>query len=234
VRDLGIHADHLGMLQRGDEAEHRAGRRQVDVAPRLVRLGLEREAELIAAVDAEARQPVQGIAEALQREQRILAGLGLDTLAPTPEHVGRGAELDAELDRARRLLQGEGAHAGVVAREGAVLEDRIAEEIGRRHRHDDPVVAQRLLELGDDRVALLRTGVDRHEVLVVEIDAVGAHLGEQLDDLGRGEHRAHGCAEGITARIADGPETETELVRGARIEGTGVGLGGHRDAGRGG
>jgi hypothetical protein len=44
VRDLGIDADHLRMIERGDETEVGTGGRHVDVAARLVRLGLEREA----------------------------------------------------------------------------------------------------------------------------------------------------------------------------------------------
>jgi hypothetical protein len=39
VRDLGVDADHLRMRQRRDQPEIVAGRRHVDVAARLVRLG---------------------------------------------------------------------------------------------------------------------------------------------------------------------------------------------------
>ena len=47
VRDLGVHADHLGVIERVDEGQHVAGRRQEDVAARLVRLGLERELQVV-------------------------------------------------------------------------------------------------------------------------------------------------------------------------------------------
>ena len=47
VRDLGIDAHHVGMRQRLDEREICGGRGEVDVAARLVRLGLEREPQVV-------------------------------------------------------------------------------------------------------------------------------------------------------------------------------------------
>ena len=51
VPDLGVHADHVGVLEGRDEGQRVPDRRQQDVAARLVRLGLEREAQAVAAVD---------------------------------------------------------------------------------------------------------------------------------------------------------------------------------------
>ena len=51
VRDLGIHPDDVCVIERRDEPEVCAGRRHVDVAARLVRLGLEREPEPVLAVE---------------------------------------------------------------------------------------------------------------------------------------------------------------------------------------
>ena len=56
VRDLGVEADHLGVIERVDEGQHVAGRRQEDVAARLVGLGLERELEVVLVVDARTRR----------------------------------------------------------------------------------------------------------------------------------------------------------------------------------
>ena len=47
VRDLGVEADHVRMIERVDERQHVADRRQEDVAARLVGLGLERELEVV-------------------------------------------------------------------------------------------------------------------------------------------------------------------------------------------
>jgi hypothetical protein len=48
VRHLRVDAHHIRLIQRLDEGEHVPGGRQVDVAARLVRLGLERKAQLVA------------------------------------------------------------------------------------------------------------------------------------------------------------------------------------------
>src|SRR5256885_7201205 len=49
-------------------------------------------------------------------------------------HVRRGAELDPQIDGGHGLADGVGAHARVVAREGAVPEHRIREQVRRGHR----------------------------------------------------------------------------------------------------
>ena len=135
VRDLGIEADHVRMIERVDEREHVADRRQEDVAARLVRLGLERELEVVALRSDVLAEEVERVAEPLERLLRILGGVRLDAFASAPEHVRLRAELHAEVDGAHRLLERVRAHARVVARERAVAEDRIAEQVRRRHRH---------------------------------------------------------------------------------------------------
>ena len=103
----------------------------------------------------------------------------------------------------------------VVAGEGAVLEDRIGEEIGRRHRDNQAVVLQRLLEILDDLIAL-RRGVDRDQVVVVKVDAIGADFAEQIADLRRRELLAHRPAERVAADVADRPEAEGEFQLGIK------------------
>jgi len=95
------------------------------------------------------------------------------------------------------------------------LERWISEQVRRRHRHDEPPIVTRLPKLADDPVAVWRRGVDWHQVVVVQVDAPGAHLGEQVDDLHRRQPRTHRIAERVATRIADRPQTERELVRGA-------------------
>jgi hypothetical protein len=50
VTDLGVQAHELGTLERVDEREGVPDRRQQDVAARLVRLRLDREADVVALV----------------------------------------------------------------------------------------------------------------------------------------------------------------------------------------
>ena len=47
MRDFGIDAHHLRVIECIDESEHVAGSRQEDVAARLVRLRLERKPEIV-------------------------------------------------------------------------------------------------------------------------------------------------------------------------------------------
>ena len=67
--------------------------------------------------------------------------------------------------------------------ERTVLECRIGEQVGGRHRHHDAGVGERPREITDDAIALGGRGIDRDEVVVVQVDAPGADLRES----------AHGC-----------------------------------------
>ena len=79
-----------------------------------------------------------------------------------------------------------------------------------------PCASQRRLELADDAIALGRRGVDRHEIVVVQVDAPGADLAEQRHGVDGRQRRPHGIAERVAAAVADGPEAERELVLRAR------------------
>jgi len=52
----------------------------------------------------------------------------------------------------------------------------------------------------------------------VEVDAVGAHLREQMDQLHGRQDGSHGLAERVAARIAYRPEAERELVLRPRLK----------------
>ena len=212
VRDLRVHADQLGVRERRDEAQVRAGRRHVDVAARLVGLGLEREAISVLPVDGVLAEIVHRLAQALDGLVRAAAGIRFGSLASAPQHERLGAQLGAQIHRAHRLLHRVRTHARVVGSEGSVAEDRIVEEVHGRHRHDQVVLLARPREVTDDPVTLGGRGVDRHEIVVVEVHAPCADLAQERGGVDRRERRADGVAEGIAAAIADGPETERELV----------------------
>ena len=164
------------------------------------------------------------VAEALDRLDGVLGGVYFGPLASAPEHVRARAQLDAEVHRPHRLLERVRADARVVRRERAVLEDRIGEQVRRRHRHGHAVRVERALEVADDAVALGRRRVDRDEVVVVEVHAPGAQLAEPLNRCHRVERRPDELAERIAAAVADGPEPEGEFVGRGRLKAGHVGL----------
>jgi hypothetical protein len=188
-------------------------RRQQDVAPRLVRLGLEREPQPVPAVLDVLRQRVQALPVAVQRGPHVLGRLVLGALAPAPQHVGAGAQLGREVDVADHLAQRVAAHVAVVAGERAVLEHRVGEQVRGRHRHDEPGLVQRLAEpsdvVGPGRVV----AAERDQVVVVEGDAVRAALGQPVHGLDRVQRGPGGIAERVAGGPAHRPQSERELVR---------------------
>ena len=124
VSDLGVEAHELGASERVDEGDRVAERRQQDVAARLVRLRLDREADVVALVGDVVAEQVDGLAVALERLADVLGGVVLGALAAAPHHERLRAELGAEVELAEDLAQREAAHVAVVRGEAAVLEDR--------------------------------------------------------------------------------------------------------------
>ena len=124
VADLGVDAEQLGAVERLDERDRVTDGGQQDVAARLVRLGLDREPDVVALVGHVLAEHVDGLAVALERTADVLRRVVLGALAAAPHDEGLGAELDAELELAHRLAHREATHVAVVRREAAVLEDR--------------------------------------------------------------------------------------------------------------
>ena len=187
VADLGVDAVQLGALQALDERQGVADGRQQDVAARLVRLGLDRELQVVALLDDVLAEQVEGLLHAVEGDAHVLGAAGLGALTAAPGDVGLGAELDREVDVADRLAQGVAAHVTVVGGERAVLEDGVREEVGGGHRHLHAGRVQRLTEALDVALALGVRGSEGDQVVVVEGHAVGAELGQALHRLDRVE-----------------------------------------------
>jgi len=219
VRHLRVHTDHLRVVQRLDERQHVPDRRQVEVAARLVRLRLQRETQVVTLVDRILAQKVDRLLEPFSGLRRILGGVGLGAFPSAPEYVSLGPTLHAQIDRRHRLLQRVRPHLRVVARERAVAKGRVREQIGRRHRHNQALLLQRLLEIAHDAVALGRGRFDRDQVVVVEVDAPGAHLAQQLHQLHRRARFPHPHAERVAPGVADRPQAEAEFVFRSRCVG---------------
>src|SRR5262245_34949588 len=212
VTDLRVDADHFMMIERVDETQVGAGRREVDVAARLVRLGFERELIAVALRDRIFAEEVHRLAEPLYRLAGVSGRVDLCAFAAAPEDVNLRADLGAEVHSAHRLLNRVKADARVVRCERAVLKDGIVEEIGGRHRDDHPVIAQGFFELADDLVAFGGAGVNRHEVVVVEVDAIIAKLGKMFDNVDGGNRLEGSLSERITSPIPDRPKAKREFL----------------------
>ena len=126
VGELRVEADHVGPLELADEGQRVADGRQEDVAPRLVRLGLERDPHAVAPLADVLAAQVDRLLVAVEREPDVLGRVGLDALAAAPHHEDLGAQLGAEVDGVERLAHREPADVGIVGGERALLEHRPA------------------------------------------------------------------------------------------------------------
>ena len=187
VGELGVDPHHVGPFQPFDEGQHVSDRWQEQVAPRLIGLGLEGEAQLVAATTHVGAQGVDGFGVAVEGGSHVLGGVTLDALTSAPADVHRGAQLDAEVDGIHGPGQGVAAHRPVVGRESTFLEHRQGEEVGRRHRH---------------------------KVAVMEVHAVGAEVGQPVHRFDWVEGRTHFVPERVSAPIAHRPEAEGEAMLG--------------------
>ena len=149
VADFGVHANHFVVLKCRDERQCGADSGQQDVAARLVGLGLDSEPNVIAVVDRVLRQHVDALGIARERRPDVLRRVGLGAFAPTPEHIGLRAKLDSKIEVAHDLAQCIAANRAVVAREAAVLEHRMGEQVGSGHRYDKARFGERVPEASD-------------------------------------------------------------------------------------
>ena len=88
----------------------------------------------------------------------------------------------------------------------------MIEEVGGRHRGLDAPVADGLLDVADDLIALAGAGAEGDDVVVVELEAVAVALGQALDALQGRQFRPRLIAERIAAAVLQAPDAEGELV----------------------
>ncbi len=200
------------MLQLADERQRVADRRQQDVAPGLVRLGLKGEADVVVALAYVAAEQVDGLFVAAERGPHVLGRVRLGPLAAAPAHVGGGAQRGGQVEVARDLAQRVTPHVAVVAGEGPVAEDGVREQVRGGHGHFQPGLGECFPERRDRPFAI---GFDGEQVVIVESDTVGPQLGQTVHALDGIEGRPGGIPERIARLPADRPQTEREsIVRG--------------------
>ena len=125
VADFRVDPEQLGFLERRDERDRVPDGRQQDVAPRLVRLRLDREADVVALVGHVLREQVDALAIPLECRADVLCRVVLGALAAAPHDERLRSELGTEVELAERLAHCEPANRAVVRGESAVLEDRV-------------------------------------------------------------------------------------------------------------
>jgi hypothetical protein len=216
--DLGVDADHVRVVEGADEGQITRRRGEVQIAPWFVRLRLERKPEVVLSVADVGAQEIQRLSDSPESLDGVLRGVDLGALPAAPEDVEAGAQLDAEINGAHRLLQRVGADVRIVRGERAIAKDGIREEIRRRHWHAQPGVGDGPAKVANQPITLRRAGIDRHEVIVMQVDAVGADVAQAPHGLDRREHGPRRIAERIATPMADRPEAEREAVGGRGIE----------------
>ena len=72
--NFGIDSHHLRVIERGDESQHGARRRQIDIAARLIRFCFERKLLRVALVDRVFAEKIQRLANPFQSLDQIGVG----------------------------------------------------------------------------------------------------------------------------------------------------------------
>ena len=160
---------------------------------------------------------------AVQGQPDVLGGLGLHSLAATPEDED-SAPSSAPSSVASQAFLTESRRT-----RGSLAVNAPSLKTGRQKRFVVtmgtciPVASSaRRKRFRISSRSLARRAVG-DEIVVVEADAVGAQVGEPVHGVDRVEWRAHLGAERVTAGVAHRPEPEGEVVFGSRREEIGHG-----------
>ena len=87
------------------------------------------------------------------------------------------------------------------------------------HGDDEAGLFAGLLEVAHDSIALGGSGVDRDQVVVVQVHSPGAYFGQHVDNFDGGNRGANEVPERVAAAVADGPKAEGKLVIWLRLKG---------------
>jgi hypothetical protein len=114
------------------------------------------------------------------------------------------------------------ADRAIVARERAVAEYRMREQVRGGHRGDEAGFGQRGPEPVDVPFPGGVVAAERDHVVVVERDAPRAEFGQPVHGFHRVERGARRVAERVGGAPADGPQAERESVFWSRFGGHGA------------
>ncbi len=209
---LRVHADHVRVVQRGDEVKHVPCGGEIDVSARLVGFGLQGELHVVPLISHIFAEEVDRIPHAADGVAGIAAGVGFRPLPSSPEHVDLGSKLGSEVDGVHGLLEGQRPHLGVVGCEGPVLERRMPEQIRSRHGNDHPRVRKRSLELFHYPIPLRQRGAKGNKVVIVQVHSPSAALGELANKVRDIRRRTHRVPERVSSGVAHGPQAKAEPI----------------------
>ena len=212
MRGLDQAADALRSVGHETHRDRVTDGRDVGVVHRLVRLGLDHDADVLVVVE----HLLHGVGDALGGDDGILGFADVGAFTGEPQHDVLGAEGLGDIDGALAALDGVFAAlravVGVAAVDGVGVEPHARrDELGGQ-----PFAVEDLLELlgllDDLSGGHLEVAHARHGVVVVELDAVEADLLVAGELLGEG----HGLADFGPERIGafvDVPGTKRESER---------------------
>ena len=171
---------------------------QQDVPARLVRLGLDGEAQRVAAVDHVVREEVEPLAIALQRGRDVLGRRGTRHPRARPRRRTSAAPSSAARSRLRITLRSakRRTERSLDVNPPSLktgCENRFVVTIGTT----SPVSSNAALKRAISRSRSPDVGPERDQVVVVERHAPRAELGEPVDGVDRVDRRARRGAERI-------------------------------------
>ena len=208
VRRLDEDAATRRIVGEVPEGDRMAGGAGVGAVNRLIRLRLDRDADLLVV----AEHAVEGLLELVDHRDRVLRLLAQRPLASKPEDDEVRAEDVRDVDRAlrapHRALPVFALGRGV----GAVLEGGVEPEARRDEFAADAEPVEKLAELVGlvlDLLDRLRGDV-RNGVVVVELDRGEAHLREALDLLAHCQGLTRGRTVDVRS-LGDVPRTHGVL-----------------------
>jgi len=177
---------------------------------------LKGELEVIMVVDGIFTEEVYGFTVPFDSVYCFLARIRLGTFATAPKNVNFGAKFNAQVNSAHGFLQRIGAHFRIIGGKGAILKNRISEQVGGCHGNHQTGILQGFMEVFLDRFRFSLGGVNGDEVIIMEVYAISANLCQQVNQFRRRLCLTYRTAKGITSDRTNCPESKSKLVFGFR------------------
>ena len=124
------------MIQRLNESQHVTSGSVVHVAAWFVGFGFQSEFQIVFLIQSILAQKVHRFARTLDSCDGVLGCIGFRPFAASPEDINLCTEFNAQIDGVHRFLQSIRAHFRIISGKCTILENRVCEQVGGRHRDD--------------------------------------------------------------------------------------------------